>query len=133
MTPPVVLVAEDEALVRMLAHEALSVAGFHVLEAAHGREALDILEARRDIALLFSDVDMPQLDGFSLARLVALRWSHIPILITSGKTSPGRGDLPVCARFPPKPYRPSDLIAEITRLLEGRSRAVCEERCRPTN
>jgi CheY-like chemotaxis protein len=133
MTAPVVLVAEDEALVRMLAHEVLSDAGLHVLEAAHGREALDILEARSDIALLFSDVDMPQLDGFSLARLVALRWSHIPILITSGKTSPGRGDLPVCARFLPKPYRPSDLIAEITSLLEGRSRAGCEERCRPTH
>ena len=133
MTAPVVLVAEDEALVRMLAHETLSEAGFHVLEAAHGQEALAILEARSDIAVLFSDVDMPQLDGFSLARLVAMRWSQIPVLITSGKTSPGRGDLPACSRFLPKPYRPSDLITEVTNLLEARSNVTCQDRARPTH
>ena len=58
------------------------------------------------MSVVFSDVDTPILNGFSLARLVAMRWPHIPILITSGKVSYG-------ARFLPKPYRPSDLVAEI--------------------
>jgi len=49
---PLVLVAEDEALIRMLAHETLSDAGFHVIEAAHGGEALDILEARNEVSAL---------------------------------------------------------------------------------
>src|SRR5215204_5467149 len=71
----------------MLAHETLSDAGFHVIEAARGREALDILEARPEVSALFSEVDMPVLDGFSLARLIAMRWPHIPVLITSCKAS----------------------------------------------
>ena len=127
---PLVIVAEDEALIRMLAHEMLSEAGFHVLEAAHGGEALDILQARSDIAILFTDVDMPVLDGFSLARLVAMRWSHIPILITSGKTSPGYADMPACARFMPKPYRRSELIREMNDLLGSRSIVTCRDRPR---
>jgi DNA-binding response OmpR family regulator len=62
---------------------------------------------------------MPFLDGFSLARLVAARWPHLPILITSGKTSPIFGDLTATARFLPKPYRSSILVSEINGLLEG--------------
>ena len=64
---PIVLVVEDEALIRMLAHETLSEVGMHVLEAAHGGEALDLLQARPDVSVVFSDVNMPVLDGFSLA------------------------------------------------------------------
>ncbi len=115
--PLLVLVAEDEELIRILANEILSEAGFGVLEAADGKEALGILEARPDVSMLFSDVDMPFLDGFSLARLVAVRWPHMPVLITSGKTSPNFGDLPASARFLPKPYRSAILIGEINALL----------------
>jgi CheY-like chemotaxis protein len=128
---PLVLVAEDEALIRMLAHETLSNAGFHVIEAAHGGEALDILEARPEVSALFSDVDMPVMDGFSLARRIAMRWPHIPVLITSGKTSPGLGDLPAGARFLPKPYRPSALVNELNSLLRCRGEAECRHRARP--
>jgi CheY-like chemotaxis protein len=119
LSRPVVLVAEDEALVRMLAHDTLTDAGFHVIEAAHGGEALEILEARPEVSAIFSDVDMPVLDGFSLARLIAMRWPNLPILITSGKTSPQMGDLPSTARFLPKPYRPSDLVNELQALLRN--------------
>jgi CheY-like chemotaxis protein len=69
---------------RMLATDILSEAGFHVLEAAHGKAALDVLESRPDVGMLFSDVDMPLLDGFALARLVAVRWPHVPILTPEG-------------------------------------------------
>jgi CheY-like chemotaxis protein len=128
---PLVLVVEDEALIRMLAHETLSQTGFHVLEAAHGREALEILQARPDVNVLFSDVDMPILDGFSLARLVALRWPHIPILITSGKVRPDFGDMPCGARFLPKPYRPSELVAEIRNLIAQSAATELPGRLRP--
>jgi CheY-like chemotaxis protein len=117
---PIVLVVEDEALIRMLATDILSEAGFDVLEAAHGKAALDVLESRPDVGMLFSDVDMPLLDGFALARLVAVRWPHVPILITSGKTAPLCGDMPASARFLPKPYYPAILVREINDLLGNR-------------
>ena len=117
---PRVLVVEDEALIRMLANDILSEGGFDVLEAAHGKEALGILEDRPDLDVLFSDVDMPILDGFALARQVAARWPHLPILITSGKTAPVVGDLPLGARFLPKPYSSSILPREVKSLLDAR-------------
>jgi CheY-like chemotaxis protein len=123
-----VLVVEDEALIRMLANDILSQGGFEVLEAAHGKEALGILEARPDLDVLFSDVDMPILDGFALARLVAVRWPHLPILITSGKTAPTFGDLPGGARFLPKPYSSSILLREVRSLLDGAQQAGAPQR-----
>src|SRR5215217_1762233 len=107
---PIVLVVEDEALIRMLAHETLSEVGMHVLEAAHGGEALDLLQARPDVSVIFSDVNMPVL-------WTALRWPHIPILITSGKVTPELGDMPVGRRFLAKPYRPTALVTAIRNLL----------------
>ena len=128
---PIVLVVEDEALIRMLAHETLSEVGMHVLEAAHGGEALDLLQARPDVSVVFSDVNMPVLDGFSLARLVAMRWPHIPVLITSGKMTPEPGDMPAGARFLPKPYRPSALVTAIRNLLGNAEVTAFQQRLRP--
>jgi CheY-like chemotaxis protein len=128
---PIVLVVEDEALIRMLAHETLSEVGMHVLEAAHGGEALDLLQARPDVSVIFSDVNMPVLDGFSLARLVAIRWPHIPVLITSGKVTPELGDMPVGPRFLPKPYRPTALVTAIRNLLANAEVTAFQQRLRP--
>jgi CheY-like chemotaxis protein len=128
---PIVLVVEDEALIRMLAHETLSEVGMHVLEAAHGGEALELLEARPYVSVVFSDVNMPVLDGFSLARLVAMRWPHIPVLITSGKMTPELGDMPAGASFLPKPYRPSALVTAIRNLLGNTEVTAFQQRLRP--
>lgn len=67
-TNPVVLVVEDEPLQRMMAVDMVEDAGFVAAEAADAREAERILESRRDIRLVFTDVDMPNgMDGMQLA------------------------------------------------------------------
>ncbi|MDR6624520.1 response regulator [Caulobacter segnis] len=114
----VVLVVEDEVLVRMLACDILDDAGYHPLEAVDAREALALLEARPDIALMFTDVDMPgEINGLGLARLAALRWPELPIVATSGAAGVQAIDLPPNGRFLQKPYSPSILIETVERAL----------------
>jgi two-component system, response regulator PdtaR len=112
---PVVLLVEDEPLVRELDIDVLQESGFRVLEARTADEAFDILKTRPDVHVVFTDVDMPgSLNGFEFARLVHQGWPAIPILVTSGKLQPQPGDLPPNATFLPKPFRPEGLA----RLLE---------------
>lgn len=115
----VVLLVEDEPLVRMFGTDVLEDAGFAVVEAANGDEALVLLESRADIRVLFTDVDMPgSLNGFQLARLAKARWPHVGVLIVSGQMRPGPGDMPEGGHFVGKPYQP----AAIVRLIEGLAR-----------
>jgi len=82
-TPPVVvLIVEDEWLLRMLAVEVVEEAGFVVLEAGDADEAVALLEARSDIALVFTDINMPgSMDGLKLAHAVRDRWPRVKILV----------------------------------------------------
>lgn len=80
----VVLVVDDEALVRMMAVDLFEEMGFEVLEAASGGEALQVLEHRPDVALLFSDCRMPGMTGPELAELAAERWPHLRIVLVTG-------------------------------------------------
>jgi CheY-like chemotaxis protein len=106
----VILVVEDDVIVRMLACDILIDAGHHTLEAVDAAEALRLLEARPDIALIFSDVDMPgEINGLGLARLVSLKTPDLPMIITSGGVNVAPGDLPTSARFLQKPYSPDAL------------------------
>ena len=114
-TPVVVLVAEDETLVRLLANDMLSEAGYRVLEARDGQEALTIFEVHADVRALFTDVTMPNLDGLSLAKIVSERWPQIGILLTSGLVAPA--ELPNGARFISKPYEPETVHAEIQAII----------------
>jgi len=115
----VVLLVEDEALVRMFAADLLrEEAGFKVVEAGNADEALTVLEATPDVEVLVTDVEMPgTLDGFTLARLVNRAWPHIGIVVASGRAAPGDGDLPPGARFIAKPYTPSVLIEAVRAAL----------------
>ncbi|HKH96480.1 MAG TPA: response regulator, partial [Beijerinckiaceae bacterium] len=80
----VVLVAEDETLVRMVAVEALEDAGFQVYEARDSQEALTILEVRGQVVrALVSDITLPNVNGLDLAQIVAERWPHIGIVLAS--------------------------------------------------
>ena len=73
--PTNVLVVEDEMVLRMRAVDIVEDAGFTAVEAVNADEALAILEARSDIALLFSDIQMPgSMDGLTLAHAVHERW-----------------------------------------------------------
>src|SRR3954469_10335356 len=118
--PLVILVVEDEVLVRMVAADVLSDAGFTVLESASAEEALRLLEIRPDVQVLFTDVNMPgALDGLGLAQAVHNRSPGIGILIGSGRIRPGPGELPPGTRFIAKPYAPSALTDAIRAAAQG--------------
>jgi len=115
---PVVLLVEDEPLVRTLQVDILRDAGFWVLEAQDADEAFEILKRRRDVRAILTDVDMPgSLDGFEFARLVAQGWPEVGVLVISGKTSPSDGDLPPGATFVAKPVRPAALVEQIQAVM----------------
>jgi two-component system, response regulator PdtaR len=70
---PVVLIVEDEFLVRMDAIEVIEGGGFEVVEAKNADDAIAILEQRNDIDLIFTDIDMPgSMDGLKLAHFVKI-------------------------------------------------------------
>lgn len=117
---PVVLCVEDEVFVRMFVCDALSDAGYEVLEAGSAAEALSILERRSDIQALVTDVDMPPgMNGFALAQRVREHWSRMPIVVLSGRYAPGPGDLPAGAIFLAKPISEVRLVEEVNRAVEG--------------
>ena len=114
---PVVLIVEDEFLLRMDAAEAIGAAGFEVIEAANADEAIEVLEARRDITVVFTDIQMPgSMDGLKLARAVRGRWPPIKIVATSGRVEVSEGDLPSGSRFLPKPYSAREIVATLRDL-----------------
>src|ERR1700729_4038164 len=101
---PVVLVVEDEMLLRMDAVDMIAAAGFEVVEAGDADQAIEILEARRDITVIFTDIQMPgSMDGLKLAKAVRGRWPPIKIIATSGRAQIQETDLPEGGRFLPKP------------------------------
>ncbi len=115
---PVVLVVEDEWLLRLLAVELIEDAGFVALQAGNADEAIAILEHRMDVALVFTDVDMPgTMDGLKLAHAVRRRWPPIKIIIVSGKTRLSDAELPSDTRFFSKPYSAPGMIYELRSLI----------------
>jgi CheY-like chemotaxis protein len=117
--PTVVLLVEDEPLVRMTAADGLEEAGFHVLEAANADVALKVLEVRSDeVQVLFTDVDMPgSMDGMALAEQVHARWPHILLLISSGYARPDPDEIPDHGHFVPKPYRAATVVGHICEMM----------------
>lgn len=115
---PIVLIVEDEPLIRMITAEGLQDEGFQVLEADSADEAFRILSSRRDVGVVFTDVNMPgTLDGLGLANLVHERWPNLRILVTSGRQRIHTRDLPEHGRYVSKPYRAHDIahmIGEMT-------------------
>jgi two-component system, response regulator PdtaR len=117
---PVVLVVEDELLVRILQVDILREAGFRVAEAQDADEAFEMLRRRVDVRVVLTDVDMPgSLNGFEFARLVKQGWPELQVLVISGKTAPGPGDLPQGVAFVAKPIRPATLVRLIGELTSA--------------
>jgi CheY-like chemotaxis protein len=113
----VVLIVEDEPLVRLTGADLLADAGFEVLEAGNADQALLILEANQEVRVVFSDVEMPgSLDGLGLARNICQRWPSIGIVLTSGHHI--REEMIPCdGRFVPKPYDGQALVREIEEIV----------------
>jgi CheY-like chemotaxis protein len=114
----IVLVVEDEPLVRFDAVDALQDAGFDVVEAGNADAALAILSARNDIAVLFTDINMPgSMNGLELAAEVHRHWPTIHIIVTSGLVTPRRQDIPDAGLFIGKPYQPEQVAAVVEKIV----------------
>ena len=118
VVPSVVLVVEDEMLLRMRAVDMVEDAGFTSVEAVGADEAVAILESRSDIALLFTDIQMPgDMDGLGLAHAVHERWPPIKIILVSGQLQPTSVDIPADSRFFGKPLEAKEMIAEMQSMI----------------
>ena len=117
---PVVLIVEDEFLIRMDAVHMITAAGFDVVEAEHADEAIFILERRFDITVVFTDVQMPgSMDGLKLAAAIRGRWPPIRIVATSGLAQIDKDDLPSGSHFLPKPYNASQIVGVLRELTQS--------------
>jgi CheY-like chemotaxis protein len=117
---PLILIVEDEALVRLSAIGMFEDAGFRMIEATNSDEALELLNADSDVQLLFTDVKMPgTIDGVSLARQVRDRWPHIGIMVTSSRSMSRFDELPSVSRFEQKPYSPATVIRHARELTSA--------------
>jgi CheY-like chemotaxis protein len=109
-----VLVVEDEPLSRIHALNLVEEAGYVAIEASNADEAISILEARKDIRIVFTDIDMPgSMDGLKLARAIRDRWPPIELILTSGHFNLNDSDLPERGRFFSKPYRDEQIISAL--------------------
>jgi CheY-like chemotaxis protein len=116
--PAIVLVVEDEMLLRMRAVDMVEDAGYTSIEAVDADEAVAILESRSDIALLFTDVQMPgSMDGLKLAHTVHERWPPIKIILVSGQLKLNTVEIPIDSRFFGKPLEAAEMIAQMQKMI----------------
>ncbi len=108
---PVVLVVDDEPIIRLNMADLLAQTGFTPIEAADADEALVMIGTHQNVAVLFTDVNMPgSMDGIELAHLVHAVRPEIQLIITSGRERPGNRDIPDGSRFIAKPYSDQSII-----------------------
>ncbi|HEX4160349.1 MAG TPA: response regulator [Rhizomicrobium sp.] len=112
----VVLVVEDEFLIRMNTVDMVEDAGYDTLEASNADEALEILDHHSEIAIVFTDINMPgSINGIELAETIAEHWPGIRVVLTSGRYLMRDENLPDDDRFILKPF---DGV-QLTNVLRG--------------
>ena len=117
MPQPTMLIVEDEALILMCAVDFAEEAGYAALEAKDAGEAIEILERREEIEILFTDITLPGgLDGLQLADRVRLRWPRVQILLASGALAGLPADVSPGAFRLPKPYDIAQFLGTIERM-----------------
>jgi CheY-like chemotaxis protein len=118
-----VLLVEDEAIVRNLVHDILKQAGYQILEAQHGAEALRVaIQHHGTIHLLLTDVVMPLMSGRDLARRLHEMRKETKVLFMSGYTDDvalRQGSLEPGTAFIQKPFTPDALSRKIRDVLDG--------------
>ena len=118
----IILLVEDEDMVRAVAERALTRNGYTVVSAANGEAALEILEGRTDIDLIVSDVVMPVMDGPTMVRQVRNDFPNMPILFMSGYAEEQLRkmiDLDNIA-FLPKPFSVQQLAEAVRDVVTAR-------------
>ncbi|MBI4427918.1 MAG: response regulator [Ignavibacteriales bacterium] len=120
-----ILIAEDDEMMRIAAQKLLELEGYHVISMPDGREALKaFMENVGRIHLIFSDLEMPHLNGIQLTRKIKAVDPSVEIVLTSGNLHAGlRQELQEAGvqHFIPKPYRPEDLFDMIQRICKEKS------------
>ena len=117
MSASLVLVVDDDFLVRMNAVFLLEEAGFDTLQAGSADEAIGLLETRSEIKVVFTDINMPgSMDGLALAHAIRHRWPPVELVVTSGYARVRDEDLPKRGLFLGKPYQPAELVRMVRSL-----------------
>ncbi|HYF38269.1 MAG TPA: PAS domain S-box protein [Gemmatimonadales bacterium] len=120
----VVLIAEDEPMVRSIMARTLRECGYTVLEAADGQQALEVLKTeKRPISLIIADVVMPDMGGQEMARRLTEWMPGAPVLFTSGYTGldvVSRGLLEPGREFLQKPLAPETLARKVREMVDAR-------------
>ncbi|MDB5525181.1 MAG: sensor hybrid histidine kinase [Rhizobium sp.] len=114
---PVVLLVEDEALIRMVVVEMIEELGYTALEAASGEEALNILEHNGAVDVMVSDLGLPGLSGEQLALQVRSRWPQIAIVFATGSNEAPSLDDPTRTAMLGKPFNEDALGKVLSNLL----------------
>ncbi|CUX36207.1 response regulator [Agrobacterium deltaense] len=118
----IILVVEDEPLLRLAAVDLVEAAGYQAVAAADATEAVAILEERDDIRIVFTDVDMPRgLDGMRLAAIIRDRWPPIKVIVVSGHIQDPGDRIPAETVFFAKPYREEQIVETIKQLLQQKA------------
>lgn len=116
-----VLVVDDEVAIRSIARTILERAGFPVLDAADGAQALAVFrEHAAAVATVVLDVDMPRMDGEEVLRELRRLSAELPVVISSGRLDEGSTErlrAHAVVTFLPKPYRATHLVEEVRRAL----------------
>jgi CheY-like chemotaxis protein len=117
-TSPAILIVEDEPFIRMAAADIVSDIGATPYEAADAGEALALLGDHPEIRLLFTDVNMPGMDGVTLVRRARQIRPDVSVIVTSGRRAIPLDELPEAGTFLPKPYGSADLAKAVERTLD---------------
>ena len=114
-----ILVVDDEARMRKLVKDFLSIKGYQVLEAGDGEEAVDLFFQQKDIALILLDVMMPKMDGWEVVKTIR-KYSQVPIIMLTARSEERdelQGfDLGV-DEYISKPFSPKILVARVEAIL----------------
>jgi len=112
-----VLVVEDEALIRIATVDCLQKAGFKVIEAASAFEALLMLHAREDVKAVLIAIEMPGMDGLPLVVTIHETWPSIALLVTFGRAASDPSALPEGAIFIARPCESDQIVDGVARLI----------------
>ena len=110
----VILTVEDKFLISEYLRAILEAGGHTVITTFDADDAIRVLESRRDIELVITDVNLPgSMDGLRLAAAVRDRWPPIHLIVVTGRAAPKLSDVPSGSLIVPKPYGAADVLAAV--------------------
>jgi len=116
-----VVLVEPDVLTRIAIADYLRDCGYVVIEAHSAEDAIRVVESGLAVHVVFAEVDLPQMSGFDLARLLRARDPSIGILLTHGPEGAAEKAGDLCDEGPlPKPYHHEDVVRRIRLLREGK-------------